>query len=476
MVESSRPNILVLLTDQLRADILPAYGGSICQTPVLDRLAAESTVFTRAYTPTAVCSPARASILTGQYPHNHGVTGNHDNQITHGLLPDSPDLLSRRLERLGYDRYYLGKWHLGDETNLPRDVGLPGQQFSGHGDGGHQYPEYREYLSRKGLSFGVQENPGRVGSHRYGVLEGPEEAEVSAFLVEETLDFLDDWTAREARDPFFCWVNFWGPHEPYFPTADYLALYDGVEIPPWPNVDDRSTQRPAVHQLKVPPESRALGWEYWEPAVRHYFAFMSLIDHQMGRILDKLEEMGELENTIVVFSADHGESLGAHDCQDKGHFMYEEIYRIPLIIRTPGQRPGREHGLVSTVDLCPTILDWAGDPDPAEGRDGRSLLPLLDGAEIEWRTEVVSEFHGLVIGYTQRMITDERYKYVWNVGDLDEFYDLRNDPYELHNLVGEVGAADDLARLRHALRIWMDETGDEAIEYYGKYLDHAALG
>src|SRR5699024_264684 len=158
------------------------------------------------------------------YPHNHGVTGNHDNQITHGLLADSPSLLSRRLERLGYDRYYAGKWHLGDSTNLPCDLGLPGHQHAGHEDGGYEGPAYRDYLQRKGLDFHVRTDPAAFGSHRYGTLEGPESTEVSAFLTEETMAFLDRWSQREGGAPFFAWVNYWGPHEPYFPTADYLSM------------------------------------------------------------------------------------------------------------------------------------------------------------------------------------------------------------------------------------------------------------
>ena len=204
---TERPNIVLILADQLRADILSAYGGTICQTPNLDRLAAESVVFTRAYTPLAVCSPARASILTGQYPHKHGVVSN-ECRTMNGTIQDGSHLLSRRLEALGYDRWYGGKWHLGDERCLPKDVGLPGQQFPGHGGGGYHYPEYKEYIRQKGYTLRFVDGAHTVGWHSYGTLDTPDDAETSWFIADEAIRYLRE--GRPADRPFFLWVNFWG--------------------------------------------------------------------------------------------------------------------------------------------------------------------------------------------------------------------------------------------------------------------------
>jgi len=487
MAEPQRPNLLLIVADQLRADILPCYGGRICQAPHLAALAAQSVVFERAYTPQAVCAPARASLLTGCYPHNHRVTGNAG-KLLNGVLPDHPSLLSRRLERLGYERWYGGKWHLGGPENLPRDLGLPGQQFPGHGGGGYRYPEYEAYLARHGWTLAFADGPHQIGEHRYGTLAGPLEADVPHFLVEEALAFLRQWHlgARPAaaggaggeRPPFLLWLNFWGPHEPYFAPPALVDRYRDVAIPPWPDFapnklpDGHARAAPRVHDLKRPTESLGRGWEFWEPAVRHYFAAMTMIDHEIGRLLGALAELGELDNTVIVFTADHGESLGAHGLQDKGYFMYECIYRVPLLVRVPGVPPRREPALVSLVDLCPTLLELAGDPDPEAGRDGVSLAPLLRGEPVDLmarRPMLVAEFHGMVLPYTQRLITDGRWKYVWNMGDLDECYDLAEDPWEQTNLAAERPARQ--GELQRALLAWMERTGDPARMYYTRHIE-----
>jgi arylsulfatase A-like enzyme len=484
---AARPNLLLIVADQLRADILPCYGGRICQAPHLAALAAQSVVFERAYTPQAVCAPARASLVTGRYPHNHRVTGNAG-RLLNGVLPDHPSLLSRRLERLGYERWYGGKWHLGGPENLPRDLGLPGQQFPGHGGGGYRYPEYEAYLACHGWTIAFASGPRQIGEHRYGTLAGPLEADVPHFLVDEALAFLRRWrqgglgegSGREApqRPPFFLWLNFWGPHEPYFAPQALLDQYRDVAIPPWPDFAPNEVwpagtrAGPRVHDLKRPTDSFGRGWDYWEPAVRHYFAAMTMIDYEIGRLLAALEDLGQLDNTVIVFTADHGESLGAHGLQDKGYFMYECIYRVPLLVRAPSARPRREGALVSLIDLCPTLLDLAGDPDPETGRDGVSLVPLLQETErgmAARRPVLVAEFHGMLLPYTQRMVTDGRWKYVWNMGDLDECYDLAEDPWEQTNLAPARPVRQ--RELQRELLAWMERTGDPARAYYARHLE-----
>lgn len=465
---SQQPNIVLILADQLRPDILPFYGGTTCLTPALDGLAAESVVFERAYTPLSVCSPARASVLTGLYPHNHGVVGNHS-QTAWGILRDHPSLLSRQLAALGYSLWYCGKWHLGGADNLPRQIGFAGQQFPGHGGGGYGYPEYREYLAKKGLSHSLSSGPHQLGWHRYGTLQGPPEVEPSCMIADSALEFLETWGSGD-REPFFLYINFWGPHEPYFVPEGFLDLYRHTEIPPWPNFPDTSPNRPRVHQLKMPPESKELGWRFWEPAIRHYLAFMTLIDAQIGRVLMRLRDLGVDDNTMVIFTADHGESIGAHGCQDKGHFMYEETYRIPLLMRCPGVLPRRDAALVSLVDLYPTIMDLVGAAPPRQPRDGMSMLGLLHGAGSSWRRSLAAEFHGLVTPFTQRMVVDERFKYVWNLGDLDECYDLQTDPWELHNLATEPAMQEAVHRLQTELLRWMRENRDGVARYFERHM------
>lgn len=477
---SSRPtarsgakNVLLIVADQLRPDILASYGGRICQTPVLDALAGRSVVFDRAYTPLPVCSPARASMLTGVYPHTHEVLSN-EYPLGKGTIKDSPTLLSRRLEALGYQNWMIGKWHLGNGQNLPQRIGLPGHQFGGHGSGGYQYDEYQQYLRRKGLAFTFTDGPHQLGHHLYGTLAGPEESEVSAFLADDTIAFLDRWDETRER-PFFLWVNFWGPHEPYYATQKYMDLYRDVPIPPWDTFVNTDPLKPRSHQLQVPPESRGKGWAFWETAVRHYFAFMSLIDHQIGRILDRLRQLNLEQETLVIFTADHGETLGSHGgIQNKGYAMYEEIMRVPLMIQSAGLAPRRERALVSLNDLCPTILASAGESDPERGRHGKSLLPLLRDGHTAWRSTLGGEFHGLQAPYTQRMIVNERYKYVWNIADTDELYDLQADPREMHNRIADSAMSGLRGEMQEAMRAWMKETGDDVQEFFEWHMDHPA--
>lgn len=482
--KSSPPNVVMILVDQMRADVLSFYGGQICRTPALDRLAARSVIFDRAYTPLPVCSPARASILTGLYPHTHRLAANTSEKngepeypLTRDAFEDSPAVLSRRLKALGYENWYIGKWHLGNHPGqLPRDFDMGGHQFAGHGSGGYAYPEYWEYLRRKGLEYKFTDGPHMLGFHQYGTLAGKGEVEVSAFLAEDSLEFLDRWSEKR-ESPFFLYVNFWGPHTPYYPTQEYLDLYRNVEIPPWPEFENTDPNKPRLHRLQVPPEGRGRGWDFWEPGVRHYFAFTSLIDDQIGRILQRLRDLKLEEDTIVIFSADHGESLGSHGgIQNKGYAMYEETMRVPLLIHVPGIAARRERGLAVLNDLYPTILEAAGDKDPEAGRQARSLLPLMRGASRDWRTTLGAEFHGLQSLVTQRMIVNQRYKYIWNMGDRDEVYDLQEDPHEMHNRFEEWRRKPVVRELQEQMLAWMKETEDPAGEFFEfRYLPHERL-
>ncbi|RKY90864.1 hypothetical protein DRQ15_06405, partial [candidate division KSB1 bacterium] len=219
MAKSS--NVLLILTDQHRLSAVGAYGSTPCRTPNIDRLAHQGVRFENAYTVCPVCSPTRATIMTGQYPHAHGVTSNvtalgcsvHE-------LEDRPSLLSRRLETAKYSLGYSGKWHLGTDERtifgrsnhpcLPRDVGFEGQNFPGHGSGGFNYPEYRQYLSEKGLQHKVKREEGTKVTTYAGELEGPLESTVPYFLAENTISLIDRFAQRNR--PFFIWHNFWGPH------------------------------------------------------------------------------------------------------------------------------------------------------------------------------------------------------------------------------------------------------------------------
>ena len=495
------PNILLIMTDQHRLSAVGAYGRTPCRTPHIDRLAQEGVRFENAYTTCPVCTPARASVITGQYPHNHGMTSNtEDLESSLHELGDRATLLSRRLERAGYQLGYTGKWHLGSsesqlfgQTNrpsLPSDVGFKGQNFPGHGNGGWDSPQFQEYLSSRGLKHQVKpwaESTPRVRSDEQsaGELVQAVEGTVPYFLTEHTISMIDEFTRPESSKPFFLWHNFWGPHEPYRVTTEYLDLYRDVEIPQWPNYDWPARQRPGPHQATITPVlvgDTELTWEAWATYIRYYYAFTTLIDDQIGRIVEHLRTRGLLDNTVIIFAADHGESLGDHGgLFNKGWTHFEEALRIPFIIRMPdGTGSGSvTQQLVSLVDLYPTILDLAGLSGHAshqrrspsarwpyqctESVDGRSLLPILRGQQAEWPDSVVVEFHGLMhTPYTMRTIRHGHIKYGYNFATTDELYDLKNDPHEMTNLIDDPAYAGILHDMRLRLHDWMLEMHDPA--------------
>ena len=499
--KSSRknPNILLILTDQHRLSAVGAYGASPCQTPHIDRLAREGTRFENAYTTCPVCTPARASIITGQYPHNHGMTSNtEDLETSLHELGDRPTLLSRRLEKAGYQLGYTGKWHLGSAEHtlfghtsqpcLPKDVGFRGQNFPGHGNGGWDSPQFQEHLRSCGLKHQVKpwaESTRRVrpDEQSAGELVQPVEGTVPYFLTEHTISMIDQFTQADSSEPFFLWHNFWGPHEPYRVTTEYLDLYRNVEIPPWPNYHWPARQTPGPHQATITPVlvgDEKLTWEDWATYIRYYYAFTTLIDDQIGRIIGHLRTRDLLDNTVVIFAADHGESLGDHGgLFNKGWTHFEEALRIPFIIRMPDGTGSNtvSQEFVSLVDLYPTILDLAGlgseacpqsrCPSPrwpyqhTESVDGSSVLSLLSGEKAPWRDSVVVEFHGLMhTPYTMRTIRHGHIKYGYNFAATDELYDLQNDPHEMTNLIDAPAYTGVLHDMRLRLRDWMLEMQD----------------
>ncbi|NGP45297.1 sulfatase-like hydrolase/transferase [Bacillaceae bacterium SIJ1] len=460
-----QPNILFILTDQQRVDTLKAYGGQVCQTPNIDRLMEESVVFDNTYASCPVCTPARASLQTGLYPHNHEMRNNTSEPgCRYDELPNKPELLSNQLKKQQYNIGYTGKWHLGLG---PTKVGYAGDDFAGHGAGGHGYQQYHNYLKANGLEV-KHENKvtGHYQGHWAAEVVSPVETTVEYFLTEQAIHYMDNF--RKASNPFYFQLNFWGPHEPYVAPTKHLDLYRDMELDPWPNFYDESTNKPSIHNVK---RSKYNDWKTFEPYVKHYFANVSLIDEQIGRLVNYLKEHDLYDDTIIIFSADHGESLGIHGglC-DKNFFMYEEICRIPLIVK-PQQslaETRHEERFVGTCDFYSSILDWAGVPEDEHNRDGRSFVPLVNNEEVsDWPDHVVTEGNGLAeILYTQRMLRHGHMKYIFNCGDTDELYDLQNDPYELVNQVDNEAYQESLRQMRGLLASWMEEHNDRALAQY----------
>ncbi|MEE4540542.1 sulfatase-like hydrolase/transferase [Streptomyces sp. V4-01] len=457
-------NVLFLMTDQHRVDTLGCYGNPHVATPNLDRLAATGTRFDRFYTPTAICTPARASLLTGQAPFRHRLLANHERNV--GYLEDLredvftfPQALAERGYRLGL----VGKWHGGTRRNAA-SYGFEGPDLAGwHNPVDH--PDYLAYLDERGLPpyrisdpvRGVSPN-GNPGNLLAARLHQPVEATFEHYLADRAIEQLERYAAGDG--PFYLATHFFGPHLPYLLPDAYYDAYDPdlVELPP--SIAETFEGKPPVQRnYSAHWAFDTLPIETTRKLIAVYWGYVSLIDEQIGRILTRLDELGLGEDTSVFFTADHGEFTGAHRLHDKGPAMYEDIYRIPGIVRVPGQPPQVREEFVSLTDCTATILDLAGC-DTAPAVDSRSLLPLVRGERPPWPREMLAEFHGHHFPYPQRMIRDDRYKLVVNPESVNELYDLAADPHELVNRYAHPEMRPVRVRLIRRLYDLLRERGD----------------
>lgn len=438
--EQQRHNVLFLMTDQHRTDAIGAYGNPHAHTPNLDRLAATGTRFTRAFTPTAICTPARASLLTGQSPFRHRLLANDEWNIGYRTdLPDGEFSYSRALREHGYQVGMVGKWHVGEHAT-PADFGFDGPYLPG-AINPVLNDEYQKYLTERGLpQVRMRERvrgtlPGDRPGHLLAArLDQPVEATFEHFLAERAIDLLRRYAA-DGR-PFHLSLNFFGPHLPYLIPDEYYDLIDPstVELPASfaetfhgkPPVQERYSEYWTADSLSA---------DQWRKLIAVYWGYGAMIDYEIGRVLAVLDEVGHTDDTAVFFTADHGEFTGAHRLHDKGPAMYDDIYRIPALLRVPGAPAGRVDDRFTTLtDNTATILDLAG-LDPTAAVDGDSLLPLVRGEDTpHWRDGVIGEFHGHHFHYQQRMLRETDHKLVVNPESVNELYDLRADPDELTNV------------------------------------------
>ena len=457
------------MTDQQRYDSLSCVGQSICRTPFLDQLASKGVRFDNAYSVCALCSPSRSSMLTGLYPHNHRMIHNNDWPDPLGGISDLPDnirLISQYLISAGYNCGYSGKWHCGREK-VPSTYGFVGMDVPNYGNP-YRTKEYADYISSRGLKKPELIYSEKRGTVEVGTLSGPVEACAPHFVVEFAIDLMERFSEERGRTgkPFMLFVSFWGPHHPYFVPEPYASMYDPEDIELWPNFHDKLLNKPYVQKrfLNTWGEPNE---DIWRKAIAKYWGFCTFIDAEIGRLLDALKEMDLRNETVVIFSTDHGDMTGSHGgFWDKGPFMYEETYHIPIIIHWPGvTQEGRKcDKLVSNVDLATTVLDIAGVPLP-DNLDGRSLVPLLHDPNAEWPDDLMCEFHGHRFPYPQRMLRWDHYKYIFNTGDRDELYDLETDPYEMVNLIDDPIMIDMIKECRRRLAEWIHKTKDSSIAH-----------
>ena len=437
------PNILWVCADQQRYDTIHALGNGHVRTPNLDRLVSQGVAFTNAYSQSPICTPSRASFLTGRYPSTL-----HVNRNGNAYFPRDIPLVTRTLADSGYDCGLVGKLHLSaadGRVEVRPDDGYRVFKWSHHPKPEVFWPgrmhAYQHWLTEQGVDWDQAHGAEAAEGWRIQSSYGPgieTRYHQTTWCANETIDFI-----RQDRDgPWLMSVNPFDPHPPFDPPAEYLRHMD-VEAMPLPlfrpeelqsqlafaGIDHQTTQPRSPHEY----DARRM--------IAAYYAQIGLIDTQMGRMLDELERSGQRENTIVIFTSDHGEMLGDHGLLLKGCRFYEGAIHVPLIISWPGHfREGLcSDALVELTDIVPTLLEADGLPVP-ENVHGLSLLPLLSGRTDPQvhRDFVRCEYHDALDrpnASHANMIFDGRYKLiVYHGHEIGELYDLQEDPHEYSNL------------------------------------------
>jgi len=453
----SRPNILFLMTDHTNAQAIAP--GSQCIKPHLDALAAEGVRFARCYTTNAICSPARASLMTGLYASTHGMWDCTHTQrkdwldVPAGKFPFFPE----RLAEAGYRNGYFGKWHVEQSVKLD-DFGWHEYDAGCANKRGKEIPGTAVMVPKEGYT----------DYHLAGVCEDDGTGHPA---FDKGIDFIRRHVKTHARAdgslgaPFCCFVTTAEPHDPYLPPRRFFDLYDRDAISLSPTLHDVPAGKPEVLQ-RMRAVWSGLSDSDWRTVAACYWATISFIDGEIGRIISLLKETGQYDNTIIVFTSDHGDMMGAHGLVTKGVATpYEEVYNIPFILRVPRNMTNHEngHAVISMVDVAPTLLDLCG-ATPIAQCHGRSMRGVLEGADDvrNWQ-DAYAEFYGQRFVYTQRIVWHENWKYVFSPGGIDELYDLSADPHERNNL------ADDPAHrpmlLDMTRRMWrtMKAIGDDSL-------------
>ena len=425
----ARPNVVFILVDDLRWDALGCAGHPFVKTPNIDRLAKEGVRFRNAFVTTPLCSPSRASFLTGQYAHTHGVQGNGNNNARSHELATFP----RMLQKAGYATGYVGKWHMGTDDS-PR-------------------PGFDRWVSFRGQ--GAHVNPVLNIDGKVTKVEGY----TTDILTEHAVAFLK----QPRHKPFALYLAYKAVHGPFTPADRHKALYADDPITRPPSVHDTLDGKPVIQRKIEGQKPPGPGTGPGELLIRNQLRMLAAIDEGVGRLLKTLEETKQLDRTLLIFTSDNGYFWGEHGLGDK-RAAYEESIRVPLLVRCPAlARPGTVRDeLVLNIDIAPTLLDLAGVEVP-KTMHGRSLVPLLRGNAGGWRTAFLAEYFAepkFARIPTWQAVRTVRWKYIRypDYAGMDELYDLHADPHELKNLVQDPHAQAALKELRAELERLLMET------------------
>lgn len=441
-------NIVFILTDDHRYDALGVMNHPLARTPNMDALAKGGAHMRNAFVTTALCSPSRASILTGTYAHTHGVVDN--------FTPIPPGLpnVGQLLKQAGYQTALIGKWHIGHESDAPQPGFDHWVSFRGQG----------EYLPR-GEATLLNVDGTRVPQRGY--------------ITDELTDYAVNWLSKTSRDrPFFLYLSHKGVHAEFVPPDRHKgslkdvpvaapatmapAAAEAGNLPTWVR-----NQRNSWHGVEFPYHSTLDVAEYY----RRYMETLRAVDDSVGRVVAWLKERNLLESTLIVYMGDNGFAFGEHGLIDK-RTAFDWSMRVPMLIHAPGLvAPGQQvDRVVANIDIAPTLLDLAGVARPSH-MQGMSMLPVLRDAKAPWRDSLLYEYYwewSFPQTPTQFALRGERYKYVFTHGtwDVDMFFDLQADPQESRNLIDEPAHQKTIQAMRAQLFAELEKTGGLKIPLY----------
>ncbi|MCC2686992.1 MAG: sulfatase [Paenibacillaceae bacterium] len=417
-------NILIIMADQHRIDCLGAYGNPDIRTPAIDSLAADGIVFENSFCASPVCTPSRYSFLTGLYPHDHLGWGNTSS--IHSGLPTFPKLLREK----GYKTKAVGKMHF---TPTYYDLGFSEMQLAEQNGPGRYEDDYHVYLMERGLADvndledQVKEYREQAPPHYWesrGAIESnlPESDHSTAWIGEQALTALGQWEG----DDNLLMVSFIKPHHPFDPPAPWSRMYDPDQLtilPGW-------TEESFTHDLRMNQgffDHSTLTEPVLRKAMALYYGSISQIDDYVGRMIAALRAQGRYDDTLIIYTSDHGEYLGFHHMLLKSNYMYDPLVKVPLILKLPGNvaAGSRRDDLVSNIDIAPTLAVQAGVPHSFRGCD----LTRPSGRDYVY-AEINRGNHAMLRSHTRKLIRVRNQ-------DMSLFFDLENDPLEMHNVYSE---------------------------------------
>lgn len=454
-------NILFIIADQHNAKTLGCYGHPDVRTPYLDQLAADGMRFNKAYTQSPICTPSRMSIFTGQYPHNHGYFG------LKGRHPDHLPTMLTHFKKHGYVNGIVGKFHtprswMSKDCDFVKDV-----KAHEHEDG---HSDYLDYLANKGLEPDeMPEWQGGGQSYDARAHKLSEEDTQEGWIAQECMRFLEE--TKDAENPFFLYMSMPKPHQEYLPAQRFWDLYNEQELTLPCNANDTVEGRHAVvknRQKRFQAEPTPY-WTVFEPRtfeagrrriLHGYYGCVSMVDDAAGKVLNKIEQLGKRESTIVIYTSDHGDFAGEHGMIEKAPgIAFDAITRVPMIWRLPGKikECAVSQALVETIDLFPTLCSMNEIPIP-DYCDGKNIQDILEGKELEVRDVAVTENPLTKTIYTHEYKLVHYIEEMTEGKDFGELYDLKNDPWELSNLYFQEEYSSVIDDLRTRLLNWLIRT------------------